>query len=75
MPVTADRAWPAGAGLLAHIVVSKYCDHLPLYRQAEIYARDGVDLERATLADWVGKRRARCAAGRGDRRPRHGGRR
>ena len=44
----------AGPGLLAHVVVSKYCDHLPLYRQEEIYAREGVELERATLADWVG---------------------
>jgi transposase len=45
----------AGAGLLAHIAIGKYCDHVPLYRQAEIYARDGVDLDRATLADWVGR--------------------
>jgi transposase len=45
----------AGAGLLAHVLVAKFCDHLPLYRQAEIYARDGVDLDRATLASWVGK--------------------
>ena len=44
----------AGPGLLAHVLVSKYCDHLPLYRQSEIYARDGVELERSTLADWVG---------------------
>lgn len=44
----------AGAGLLAHIVVSKYDDHLPLYRQAEIYARDGVGLETSTLSGWVG---------------------
>ena len=44
----------AGPGLLAHVLVSKYADHLPLYRQAEIYARQGVDLERSTLADWVG---------------------
>src|SRR5439155_15315245 len=44
----------AGPGLLAHVLVSKYADHLPLYRQAEIYAREGVDLERSTLADWVG---------------------
>jgi transposase len=44
----------AGPGLLAHVLVSKYADHLPLYRQAEIYARDGVELERSTLADWVG---------------------
>ena len=44
----------AGPGLLAHIIVSKYQDHLPLYRQSEIYAREGVELERSTLADWVG---------------------
>ena len=44
----------AGPGLLAHVLTSKYCDHLPLYRQAEIYAREGVELARATLADWVG---------------------
>ena len=44
----------AGAGLLAHIVVSKYDDHLPLYRQAEIYAREGVELETSTLSGWVG---------------------
>ena len=44
----------AGAGLLAHIVVSKYDDHLPLYRQAEIFARDGVNLETSTLSGWVG---------------------
>ena len=44
----------AGPGLLAHVLVSKYCDHQPLYRQAEMYAREGVELERSTLADWVG---------------------
>jgi transposase len=44
----------AGPGLLAHVLVSKYADHLPLYRQEEIYAREGVELERSTLADWVG---------------------
>jgi transposase len=44
----------AGAGLLAHIVVSKYDDHLPLYRQAEIFSRDGVSLETSTLCGWVG---------------------
>jgi transposase len=43
----------AGAGLLAHVLVSKYADHLPLYRQTQIYAREGVELERSTLADWV----------------------
>ena len=45
----------AGAGLLAHVLVAKYCDHLPLYRQSAIYAREGVELERSTLADWVGQ--------------------
>jgi transposase len=44
----------AGAGLLAHVLVGKYSDHLPLYRQAEIYRREGVELERSTLAGWVG---------------------
>ena len=44
----------AGPGLLAHVLVSKYADHLPLYRQSEIYARQGIELERSTLADWVG---------------------
>ncbi len=48
-----DRGF-AGPGLLGHVLVSKYADHLPLYRQAEIYAREGVELERSTLADWVG---------------------
>jgi transposase len=43
----------AGAGLLAHVLVGKYADHLPLYRQSQIYAREGVMLERSTLADWV----------------------
>jgi transposase len=43
-----------GPGLLAHILVGKYGDHLPLYRQSEIYARDGLELARSTLADWVG---------------------
>jgi transposase len=45
----------AGPGLLAHVLVAKYADHLPLYRQAEIYARAGVDLDRSTMADWVGQ--------------------
>ena len=44
----------AGPGLLAHVLVAKYCDHQPLYRQAEMYAREGVELERSTLSDWVG---------------------
>ena len=40
---------------VAHVLVSKYADHLPLYRQAQIYSRQGVDLDRSTLAAWVGK--------------------
>ena len=48
----------AGSGLLAHIMVQKYCNHLPLYRQAEIFARDGIDLSRSTLTGWV----AQCAS-------------
>jgi transposase len=44
----------AGPGLLAHVLVAKYADHLPLYRQSEIYERDGIELDRSTLADWVG---------------------
>ncbi|QDF97846.1 IS66 family transposase [Azoarcus sp. DD4] len=51
-PIARGRA---GAGLLAHVLTAKYCDHLPLYRQSDIYARAGVTLERSTLADWVGQ--------------------
>lgn len=40
---------------VAHVLVSKYADHLPLYRQAQIYSRQGVDLDRSTQAAWVGK--------------------
>ena len=55
MPALPIPRAQAGAGLLAHVLIAKFCDHLPLYRQAEIYARDGVALDRATLASWVGK--------------------
>lgn len=41
--------------LIAQALVSKYADHLPLYRQAQIYARQGIQLDRSTLADWVGR--------------------
>ena len=44
----------AGPGFLAHVLVSKYSDHLPLYRQSQIYEREGLHLDRSTLADWVG---------------------
>ena len=43
----------AGAGLLAHVLIAKYCDHLPLYRQSQIAAREGVELQRSTMAEWV----------------------
>jgi transposase len=44
----------ASPNLLAHVLVAKYCDHLPLYRQSQIFARQGVELDRSTLANWVG---------------------
>lgn len=50
-PIARGQATPA---LLAHVLVSKYCDHLPLYRQCQIFARQGVELDRSTLARWVG---------------------
>jgi transposase len=43
----------AGPGLLAHVMVGKFCDHIPLHRQSRIYARDGVDIDRGTMAGWV----------------------
>jgi len=49
-----ERGRP-GPGLLAHVLVNKYADHLPLYRQSQIFEREGLDLNRSTLADWVGK--------------------
>jgi transposase len=52
LPIRRGRA---GAGLLAHVLVAKHCDHLPLHRQAEIYAREDIDLSRSTLADMVGQ--------------------
>lgn len=49
-----ERGRP-GPGLLAHVLVSKYADHCPLYRQSRIFEREGIDLDRSTLSDWVGK--------------------
>ncbi len=49
------------------MLVAKYADHLPLYRQSDIYAREGVDLERSTLADWVGRSAALLKAKRLER--------
>src|SRR3982750_806659 len=51
-PITGGMATEA---LLAHVLVAKYGDFLPLYRQAQIFARQGVDLDRSTLCDWVGR--------------------
>jgi transposase len=45
----------ATEALVAHVVISKYCDHLPLYRQTRILARQGIVLDRSTLCDWVGR--------------------
>jgi transposase len=51
LPISKGRPGPA---LIAHVAVGKYCDGLPLYRQSDIYARQGVVIERQTLADWMG---------------------
>src|SRR5437899_12468783 len=48
---------PRGCGdprAVGQVLVSKYCDHLPLYRQSQMFARRGVELDRSTLANWVG---------------------
>ena len=49
-----EGALPTEA-LLAQVLVGKFCDHLPLYRQAQGFARAGIDIDRSTLADWIGK--------------------
>ena len=49
-----ERGRP-GPGLIAYVAVSKYCDGLPLFRQSVILAREGVEIDRATLADWIGR--------------------
>jgi transposase len=51
LPIEKGRPGP---GLIANVVVAKYLDGLPLYRQSAILAREGIEIERATLADWVG---------------------
>lgn len=50
----------AGASVIAHVLVSKFCDHLPLYRQSQIYARERVELARSTMAEWVGHSTELC---------------
>ena len=49
-----ERGRP-GPGLLAHVLIGKYCDHLPLDRQSKIFAREKVDLHRTTLTDRMGR--------------------
>ena len=56
LPEPIERGLP-GTGLLAHVIVSKYLDHLPLYRQERIFTRQGVSLSRQTTCDWM----AQCA--------------
>ncbi|PZO00979.1 MAG: IS66 family transposase [Hyphomicrobiales bacterium] len=51
LPIEKARPGPA---LLAHVIVAKYCDHLPLHRQSAIYAREGVGIDRSVMAGWVG---------------------
>jgi transposase len=51
LPITKGRPGP---GLIAHVAVAKYCDGLPLYRQSDIYARQGIEIDRQTMADWMG---------------------
>ena len=73
-----ERGRP-GPGLLAHVLVSTNADHLPLYRQSQIFDREGLDLDRSTLTDWSGqdhrpagtlgrRHRSTCSVSRGDLR-------
>ncbi len=55
LPAVAIEKCRAGSDVLAAIVVSKYADHLPLYRQQSIYRREGVELSRVTMGNWIGK--------------------
>ena len=52
LPIERGRPGPR---LIAHVAVSKYCDGLPLFRQSVILAREGVEIDRVTLADWIGR--------------------
>ncbi len=55
MPALPIERGRPGPGLITHVVVSKFCDHIPLHHQAGISLRQGVELDRSTLADWVGQ--------------------
>ena len=52
-PSKAIEKGKAGPGLLAHIMVQKYCNHLPMYRQSQIYAREGLEISRNTMTGWA----------------------
>ena len=52
LPEPIEKGLP-GPGLLAHVAVSKYADHLPLYRLEGIFKRSGVELSRSTMCDWM----------------------
>jgi transposase len=54
MPMQVIDKRLAGPGLLAQVAVNKYSDHVPLYRQQQIFARSGIELASSTLAGWVG---------------------
>jgi transposase len=54
LPAFAIEKGRPGNGLLAHVLTSKYADHLPLHRMEGIFARHGIDIQRSTLCDWVG---------------------
>jgi transposase len=56
-PPKAIEKGKAGPGLLAHIIVQKYCNHLPMYRQSQIYEREGIEISRNTMTGWA----AQCA--------------
>lgn len=55
MPSLPIERGMAGPGLIAQVLIAKYCDHLPLYRQSEIFAREGVEIERSVMAGWVAR--------------------
>jgi transposase len=65
-----ERGKPS-PGLIAHVLAAKYCDHLPLYRQSEIYAREGIDLARSTPANIYCERQALTKWLTGSARPVH----
>ena len=52
-PSKAIEKGKAGSGLLAHVMVQKYCNHLPMYRQSQIYEREGIEISRNTMTGWA----------------------